>query len=258
MKKILLFILLIITPLFVDALDYPKLDSKIVEIYDITDDKVLYEVDSEKQTSIASLTKIVTTITAIETIENLDDKVTITSDILSTVRWDASIAGLKNGDVVTYRDLLYASMLPSGADATNSLAILSSGSIDDFVDKMNQLVNKIGVTNTHFVNVTGLDTYGHYSTADDIRKILVYALTNPLFKEIYCTKEYKLTNGLVVNTTLKHYNSNNLVNTDDILGSKTGFTEEAGYCLSSLIKLDAHDLIIIVLNASYKDNIVHL
>ena len=194
-KWLLLFILFLF-PINIYALNYPKLDSKIVEVYDMTDGKILYEVNSKKSSSIASLTKIATVITAIENIKNVDEKVTITKEILSTVSWDASVAGLKIGDVVTYKDLLYASMLPSGADATQSIAILSSGSVDNFVEKMNKLAEKIELKNTHFVNVTGLDVDGHYSTADDMRKLLVYALKNNLFKEIYTTKDYTLSNGL--------------------------------------------------------------
>ena len=177
MKKYinLLFILLFnfsifILPLSIDALDYPEVNSQIVEIYDLNNKEVVYEIDSKKQTSIASLTKIVTTIVAIEEIDNLDEEVVITNDILKTVSWDASKAGLKAGDQLTYRDLLYASMLPSGADATNSIAILSSGSIDNFVQKMNDFAAKLKLSNTHFVNVTGLDEEGHYSTADYLNK----------------------------------------------------------------------------------------
>ena len=172
-KLIILFLTFImICPLDIFALEYPEINSKITEIYDLTNKEVVYEIDSNKQASIASLTKIVTTITAIESISNLDEKVTITQDMLDTVRWDASKAGLKAGDKLTYKDLLYASMLPSGADATNSIAILSSGSIDNFVSKMNKLVTKLGLKNTHFVNVTGLDAEGHYSTAEEKKKIL--------------------------------------------------------------------------------------
>ena len=199
MKKyyILIFIFLFI-PLYVTGLEFPKTNSKIVEIYDLNDQKVLYEVGNKDKISIASLTKIATTITAIENIKNLDEKVTITRDMLNTVSSVASVAGLKVGDKVTYRDLLYASMLPSGADATNSLAILSSGSIDNFVNKMNELVKRIGLDNTHFVNVTGLDTEGHYSTVEEVRKLLEYSLKNDLFKTIYTTRDYTLTNGLNV------------------------------------------------------------
>ena len=255
MKKFYSFIitLLILLPINVFSLDYPSINSKIVEVYDINDDKVLYEVDSNKQTSIASLTKIGTTITAIEKIKNLDEQVTITSNILSTVSSDASKAGLKVGDKVTYRDLLYASMLPSGADATNSIAILSSGSIDNFVAKMNELAKKLKLENTHFVNVTGLDKDGHYSSADDVRKLLNYALKNELFRQIYTTKEYTLSNGLKVKSTVNDkYGKNNDVS--KIIGSKTGFTGNAGYCLSSLSNINGHEMLIIVLNASHIGN----
>ena len=254
MKKFFLFIVLLLFPSLIYALEFPKTNSKIVEIYDITDNKIIYNLDSTKKSSIASLTKIVTTITAIENIEILDRKVTITDDILNTVRWDASRAGLKAGDTVSYRDLLYASMLPSGADATNSLAILSSGSVSNFVKKMNELVEKVGVENTHFVNTTGLDDSNHYSTADDMRKILEYALKNQLFKQIYTTRQYQLTNGLIVNSTINTYNKNSSINTNKIIGSKTGFTLDAGYCLSSLSNINGHDFIIITLNAEHKDN----
>ena len=100
MKKIYLVIitLLLLIPINVFSLEYPSINSKIVEVYDINDDKVLYEIDSNKQTSIASLTKIATVITAIENIKNLDEEVVITSEIMATVSSDASKAGL-----ITYK-----------------------------------------------------------------------------------------------------------------------------------------------------------
>ena len=253
MLFIILFSILLIIPITTFALDYPDINSQIVEIYDLDDKKILYEIKSNEVASIASLTKIATTITAIENIKDLDEKVTITNSILETVSWEASIAGLKEGDVLTYRDLLYASMLPSGADATNSLAILSSGNIANFVNKMNELATRIGLENTHFVNVTGLDIKGHYSTANDIIKLLEYSLKNPLFKEIYTTKKYTMTNGKTVKSTLYHYNNTN-INIDKIIGSKTGFTLNAGYCLSSLSNINGHEILIIVLNAEQKNN----
>ena len=253
-RKVFLVLILLLFPLLTSALTYPELDSKIVEIYDLTDDKLIYEVNKDKKASIASLTKIVTTITAIENIKELDETVIVTKEILDTVRWDASKAGLIPGDKLSYRDLLYASMLPSGADATNAIAILSSGSIDSFVNKMNDLVKKLKLSNTHFVNVTGLDAEGHYSTADDVRKILTYALNNELFRKIYTTKKYTLSNGLTVKSTISTYNKNSKVKTDKIIGSKTGFTADAGYCLSSLSNINSHEFIIIVLNANHIDD----
>ncbi len=245
-----LFFLLTLLPFFVFALEYPSLDSKEVEIYDLDDKKVLYEVGSNNKVSIASLTKIATTITAIENIKDLDKEITINDEMMKSVYYGASVAGLKVGDKVTYRDLLYASMLPSGADATNSIAISSFGSIDGFVNKMNEKVKEIGLSNTHFVNVSGLDAEGHYSTADDVRKLLEYSLKNDTFKKIYTTKSYELTNGLKVKSSINYYNSLLKTDTSKILGSKTGFTYNAGYCLSSLSNINGHEVLIIVLKAS--------
>ena len=250
---ILVFLFLFI-PLYVNGLEYPKTNSKIVEIYDINDNSVLYEIGNKDKVSIASLTKIATTITAIENIKNLDEKVTITKNILNTVSNKASVAGLKVGDVVTYRDLLYASMVPSGADATNALAILSSGSIDNFVNKMNELTKRIGLVNTHFVNVTGLDADNHYSTVEETRKLLAYALSNDLFKQIFMTRDYTLTNGLKVKSTLYLYNPGNKLDTSIIMGSKTGHTKQAGYALSSLSNINGHQMIVTVLKATYDGN----
>ena len=138
MKKIIYFIILLI-PFPILALTYPTLHYRNAIIYDLTDNNILYNYHSEEETSIASLTKIMTTIVAIESIDNLDETITYTENMDSLVRWDASVAGLKVGKTYTYRDLLYASILPSGADATTALAISISGSIDAYVNKMNAL-----------------------------------------------------------------------------------------------------------------------
>lgn len=250
MKKILFLIMLLILPIYTSALTYPTLHYKSALIYDITDNKLLYELKPNEQRSIASLTKIVTTITALESIEDLQNEVTITNSMLSKVRWDASIAGLKEGETYTYEDLLYASILPSGADATIGLAISTSGSIENFVKKMNDLTDRIGMTNSNFVNVHGLDEKGHYSTAEDIHKLLMYCLKNPKFKEIYTTKEYQLSTGKIVKSTVKTTGNRIGKDTSRILGSKTGFTLEAGLCMSAIINSDNHEILIITLGAT--------
>ncbi len=250
MKKILLFIILLL-PFYIYALDYPELNSKNVIVYDLTDNRILYEKNSNDKTPIASLTKIATTITAIETIDDLDEEVTITKDILDKVDDEASTAKLKVNDKVTYKDLLYATILPSGADASLAIAILSSGNEEAFVEKMNNLVDKIGLTNTHFNNVHGLDDPNHYSTASDLLKLLEYSLNNPTFKEIYTTKEYTLSNGLKIKSTLNMFKK---VDTSIIQGSKTGFTKQAGYCLLSLSNIKGFDIIVITINGEKKNN----
>lgn len=251
MVKRFLFLLLVIFPMSVMALEMPEIKSSKAIIYDLTSNEVILEKNSEEQTSIASLTKILTTITAIENIQDLEEKVVVTSDMLAGIYWNASVAGLKVGDVVTYRDLLYASMLPSGADATKVLAISITGSVNAFVAKMNELAQNIGMTNSHFVNVTGLDINNHYSTVQDVLTLLKYALDNDLFKEIYTTREYILTNGLKVESTLNLYLKKRDYDISRILGSKTGYTDKAGTCLSSLINLQNHDMLIITVGAPF-------
>lgn len=250
MKKIVLFILCLI-PISVSSIALPDTYSDKVLLYDLTEDKLLLEKNSDERANIASLTKIMTTITAIEEIPDLEKEVTITSDMLAGIPYDASVAGLNIGETFSARDLLYASILPSGADATQALAFTSSNGIAAFVEKMNTLAEKIGAKNTHFVNVTGLDIENHYSTASDILLILKYALQNPTFKEIYCTKEYTLANGKTINATIKVYNRLMNLDTSRILGSKTGYTSKAGVCIAALISTNGHEVLIITMGAPY-------
>ncbi len=252
MKKLVLIILCFFTfTINVFALDDPTLYSKNYCLYDLTDNKIIYEKNIQERTNIASLTKIMTTITAIEKINNLDDYVIITSEMLSNIKYDASLAGLRIGDKLTYKDLLYASILPSGADATQALAYSLSGSINNFVDDMNTLAKQIGMENSNFVNVTGLDIDNHYSTISDLLKMLQYALKNETFKTIYTTKSYTLSNGLIVDATIKKYNNLMKLDISRIVGSKTGYTNKAGLCISSIFESNNHEFIFISTNAEF-------
>lgn len=251
MKKILLIFILLI-PLNVYGLE---LNSKEAIIYDATNNKIVYEKNSEVKTSIASLTKIMTAITALEKINNLEETVTITNEMLKDIYWDASIAGIKPGDNLTYKDLLYALMLPSGADAAQVLAITLSGSEFYFVRDMNTLANNLGLANSHFVNSTGLDADNHYSTAKDISLLLSYSLKNKTFKEVFETREYYLKSGLLVEATIKKYHEKYGFNIDKIIGSKTGYTKSAGQCLASLIKYKNHDIIIVTIGGKGPEKI---
>lgn len=254
MKKIFYALFILIIPINICALTYPELHYDKAIIYDITDDQVLYSMNSDKKASIASLTKIMTTITAIENISDFNKYITYTEEMDSLVRWDASVAGLKVGDQVTYKDLLYASILPSGADATTALAISTSGSINNFVKKMNDVAEKIGMDSSNFVNVTGLDAENHYSTAEDILKLLKYSLQNEQFKKIYTTKTYTLSNNLFVRSTLFAYNGN----TKRILGSKTGFTLDAGRCISAYFESNNHEMLLVTLGVSPDYKTTHI
>ena len=258
MKKIVLIIfILLLFPLHVYAVELGNTYSNAVLIYDITDDKILQEKNSEEKKYVASLTKIATVITAIDYIESheevsFDDTVTVTQKMLSGIQWDASMAGLKSGDIVTYEDLLYATILPSGADASQVIAYGLKGDIPSFVEEMNKLSTKLNLQQTHFVNTHGLDIDNHYSTAKDILEILKYAFKNEKFKTVFNTKKYTLTNGLETEATVLLYQQRYNFQVDRILGSKTGFTDNAGRCLSTYFISNGHEFLYVRLGAQSK------
>ena len=254
MKKIILLFVCFF-PIGVNALDMPEINSQAAIVYDMDADTVILDKNSDEVRSIASLTKIMTVLTAIENIDDFNASVTITSEMLAGIYWNASVAGLKPGDTVTYMDLLYAAILPSGADATQVLAYAVSGSVDAFVAKMNELALRIGVTNTHYVNTTGLDQDGAYSNAHDQLLILSYALENPIFRTVYTTKNYTLTNGLQVEASINKYNRALNLDTSKIIGSKTGNTTNAGLCMSALFYHEDHEMLLITLGAEVIEDV---
>ena len=254
MKKLIIFIILLL-PIQVFALTYPELHYKSVIVYDLTDQKILYEENSDEQKSIASLTKLMTIITAIENIDDITKEITYTEEMKTNVAWYASVAGLQVGETYTVEDILYGAMLPSGADATIALAFTASGSLDTFIKDMNELAQKIGMTNSNFVNVHGLDEDNHYSTAEDLKKLLEYSLQNETFKIVYTTKEYTMSNGKKLQSTVLKQGKKYSLDTSKILGSKTGFTANAGLCISVLMNDENHEIIIITLGAPSDENV---
>ncbi len=253
MKRFMIIVLAIMwfMPMNISAMELPKLSSTHVLLYEPESEEVLYERGIDEEIRIASLTKIMTTILAIESIEDVAKEVVITSDMLSEVPWDASVAGLKQDDRVSLKDLLYASMLPSGADATTALAHTISGNTSNYVESMNEFAKRLGLENTVFKNVTGYDTPGQSSSLRDVLKLLNYALKNPLFKEIYCAKEYTLRNGLKVKSTIEYYNRFVKGDTSKILGSKTGYTGASGMCMSALIRTNNKELLLLSTGAAH-------
>ena len=250
MKKILTFLLLfLLAPLFVFASEF-DITGEYVVLYNLNDDEILYEQNSNEQTSIASITKIMTALVAMDNISDYDSIITITTaDFEGTTGY--SKAGFSVGDRVTYRDLLYGILLPSGADAVNAIVRNTLG-YDNFIIAMNELAKKIGLENTSFSNPVGKDDVNNYSTASDVAKMLKYALENPLFKEIFTTKEYTTTNGINLESTLYPYQD--ILDIDKIAGSKSGFTRGAGRCLASITTLDGVNYLLVILNSSVDQN----
>lgn len=259
MKRFLLFFTLVISFLYGANICYAEeLDiySKSAILYNMDDDIILYEKNSEERTSIASLTKIMTCIIAIENIDNLDQKIILKSDVFTGLaEAGASVVGFRVGENVTFRDLLMGALLPSGADATRALALNISGSESEFVNLMNKKAIELGLKNTHFENTTGLESSNHYSTVKDISIILKYALKNQTFKDMYTTREYTTTSNLTFYSTLKKISNNYSFDVSNILGSKTGYTDEAGLCMSSIANYNGVNYLLVTAGADYRGNV---
>lgn len=256
--KLVLCFIVFLLPINIFAVSLIDTYSNVIVIYDMTDNKILFDKNGSGVKSIASLTKMMTAITAIEMIEknpsiDLTSQVKVTNKMLNNVSSVASVAGLETGDVVTYEDLLYAMILPSGADASIVLAMSLSDNINSFVDEMNVLANKIGVENTHFVNTHGLDQENHYGTGDDVLKILIYSMKNETFKKVFTAKEYVLSNNLKVYSTIYKYNKLLNLDTSRILGSKTGYTGDAGTCMATYFTSNGHEFLSITLGAKHSN-----
>lgn len=225
------FLFLMLIP--VNALDT---NSKHIALYNLdTNEKVFGYKNSEK-VSIASLTKIMTTIVALENIDDLNKEVTITSNMLNGLKEkDAYVVGLKEGQKVPYIDLIYSCLIASGADATNAIAISLSGSLDNFVVLMNKKAKELKLENTSFSNPVGFDNNKNYSTADEVAMMLMYALENDTFKTVFTTDEYVFKDkSITVKSSMREAGKRVGIDTSMILGAKTGNETKSGRCLASI------------------------
>lgn len=246
MKKVVFFLFSLFFFCYSVYAENFDITGEYVSLYNMNEDILLYSKNDTKKTSIASLTKMMTTLVAIEEINDLDEIVTIKErDFEGTVGY--SKAGFKVGDKVTYRDLLYGIILPSGADAVNAVVNNTLG-YDKFIKKMNETAKKIGMNDTSYANPVGKDDENNYSTSSDLAKLLKYALKNKTFKTIFTTKSYKTSNGINLESTVNSYK--NILNTDEIKGAKSGFTKDAGRCLASITTLNNVDYLLVVINSS--------
>lgn len=251
MKKLLTFFLTFILLFFnfipTAADTFSELTSPVILVYDTDSETVLYAKQADEKRAVASLTKMMTAIVAIEEIKDLNAKVTVKSAMLAGVPWDASIAGFKAGETLTYKDLLHGLLLPSGADAADILAISLCGSVASFVEKMNAKAQELNLKQTHFVNTTGYDAKNHYSSAHDMLKLLQYALNNPTFKTIFSTKSYVTTSGVKLKSTILHYVKNYGYDAERIAGCKTGYTGKAGFCIVAAFNSNEHQILTVIL-----------
>ena len=218
--------------------------------------EVLAERNADTITYPASITKVMTVLTAIEELDDLNMSVTITQDLINRlVAANASRAGFLGGEVVKAKDMLYASLLPSGADGSVGLAELVSGSEEDFAALMTAKAKKLGMKNTNFTNATGLHDDAHYSTCRDLAIMLNYALENEAFREVFTTEYYhteatnKHESGIWMRSSMFKNLQYEMLTRSYFVGGKTGFTEEAGVCLASVAEHNGTEYLLITLGA---------
>ena len=213
---------------------------------------VLYEKDAHTQRPMASTTKIMTAMLALEAADALGDPaVEITQEMVAV---EGSSMGLQEGDVITLTNLAAGMLLASGNDAANAVALYLDGSLEKFAQRMNNQAAQLGMEDTHFVTPSGLegeDANGmeHVSTAYDMALLAREALTNEKFREICSSAQYQVT----FDNPVKHvsYTNHNKLLTlyPGCIGVKTGFTKAAGRCLVSAAERDGVTLIAVTLNA---------
>ncbi|MGC5324496.1 D-alanyl-D-alanine carboxypeptidase family protein [Brevibacillus sp. SYSU BS000544] len=228
------------------AVKPPSISAESAALIDVQSGRILYQKEGDKKMRIASLTKTMTAIVAIEE-ANLQDVVKVPNEAVGV---EGSSIYLKKGEQLKLEELLYGLMLRSGNDAAVAISHHVGGSVPGFVHLMNEKAAMIGMTHTNFNNPHGLDDSNmHYSTANDMVKLSAYALKNPTFRKIVSTK--------VTNISWEGENwDRRLQNKNKMLylykgadGVKTGYTKLAKRCLASSATRDGRQLAVITLNA---------
>ena len=243
MKKILLFLLCLF--IFISNIKASTSSAYEYVLMDMDTGRVLQSKNKDTPKLIASITKIMTAIIAIEN-KNINDIVKIDESV--TKSYGSGIY-VSIGEEITLKDLLYGLMLRSGNDAALAISNYVSGSEEEFTKLMNQKAKELGMKNTKFYNSSGLDTetIGNISTAYDMALLTKYAMQNDIYKSIVKTKKY------ISKTNLKTYvwhNKNKLLQYDYITGGKTGYTKRAKRTLVSTATKDNMNLVVVTIQDS--------
>jgi D-alanyl-D-alanine carboxypeptidase (penicillin-binding protein 5/6) len=229
----------------------PALQAKASYLVDTDTGNVLENVNGTQPLPMASTTKIMTALIAIQT-ANLNQPITVTQDELNQVPADASSAGLIAGDTLSLKDLLYGLMLQSGDDAALVIADALAGTTAKFVQRMNLFAYRFHLFQTHYTNPHGLNPASdqeHYTTAANLTSLSEYAMHLPIFAQIVQTTSYQIA------PTSQHHsytwtNTNTmLASYQGMIGIKTGHTDAAGWCLVFAATRNGHHLMGAVLNS---------
>lgn len=232
-------------------------------LYDLDEEKILFEKGINESISVGSIVKIVSVCVGLQLFE-LEDTFIVGPEVDYYLTADASRSMIKFGQTISFEQLLYAILLPSGSDAAHTLAVNAARKISNnpdlpideaitfFCEEMNRYAQELGCKGSHFVNPDGQDEDGQYTCISDVIIIAKKALEYDVFREIVKTpeKEVKLVSGEVYNWS----NTNSMLNQDsyyyyeECVGIKTGFTTDAGFCLLSCAEKDGKRLLSVVCN----------
>src|ERR687893_1194456 len=231
----------------ITSTNYIAIDAETGEIY--------AQRGAHERRAPASLTKV---FTAIETIESAPPDVTLITSESDLVSEFASQVGFAPGEAFTVEELLYGMMLPSGNDAARALARTAGaeeGDTDEealnrFLARINQRIQNMGLTNTHLVDPDGWGVPGHYSSAYDLAAFTMYALRYPRFVEAFSTGTYETADG-----SYEFRNNNRMLRTyDGIVGGKTGYDDDAGWCLINVAERNGRRVIAVTMNGVAPDD----
>ena len=238
-KKTLTFFLAVFCLPFV-CYATPTVSASSAILINANTGEIIYEKQADERRAMASTTKIMTAIVAIEN-GDLDATITVPA---GAVGIEGSSLYLKKGEKMTLYELLQGLMLRSANDAAEAIALSLCGSVDAFADLMNEKAKVLGLCNTHFTNPHGLHDEEHYTTAKELGIIASYAMKNETFREICSLKKANLPgNRIVVN------HNKLLFSFEGACGVKTGFTKSSGRCLVSAAERDGVMLVAVTLNA---------
>jgi D-alanyl-D-alanine carboxypeptidase len=226
----------------------PAVGAKAAAVINRSTGQVLYELRGRERLALASTTKIMTAIIALES--GIDESQTVLATTNAADMSGSSVMGLWTTARVSYRDLLYGLMLPSGNDAALDLARHLGPTEAEFMDRMNAKAEELGLEDTHFANPHGLDERGHYSSARDLALLGSYAMGNARFRELAATVNYHLPAPFDYSL----YNGNSFLSTyPGANGIKIGWTESAGWTFVASAERDGEEVVVALLDTPDRD-----
>ncbi len=247
-KKIISLILSFFISVTLDAYSYavePSVSAQSAVLMCVNNGKVIYSKNETKRLSMASTTKIMTSLLAIEA--GIPEKeIVVTSEMVSV---EGTSMGLVAGDSVSMKELVYGMLLQSGNDSANTVAYVLGGNPEGFAEMMNSRAAEIGMENTNFVTASGLDHKDHYSTAYDMALLACECISNPEFASICSKKSVRVSYGNPPYARTLTNHNRLLWSYDGAVGIKTGFTKKSGRCLVSAAKRNGITLVAVTLNA---------